>query len=262
MDFVGTLQGRPNTIATHTSLFNKWIKGTGSNPDLASLISYWHKAGLAPSTISTLAILANRYREFQGLERQDVKSHLSMIKRSKQEDEIKALSKEDAAKLIQEIKGTKLYLPCMIALHTGMRRGEVWGLQWDDIDFLKGEITVSKSYNGPTKNGRTRKVPISKQLEDVLFANLELRADNYIGEKVVVTKFHPNEKLKGACRKAGVEPITFHNLRHTHATIALDAGISPKKVQRQLGHSSVTTTLNIYWSASKEKLDLEFLDGL
>jgi integrase len=62
-------------------------------------------------------------------------------------------------------------------------------------------------------------------------------------------------------RKAGIrEDFTFHTLRHTFATLALEAGRSPKLVSTTLGHASLATTLNIYWNSSGESLDLGFLD--
>jgi integrase len=62
-------------------------------------------------------------------------------------------------------------------------------------------------------------------------------------------------------KKAGVKgDYTFHSLRHTFATLALESGRSPLLVSQALGHAKVSTTLDIYWSVSKEKLDLGFLD--
>jgi ATP-dependent helicase/nuclease subunit A len=62
-------------------------------------------------------------------------------------------------------------------------------------------------------------------------------------------------------KKAGVQgDHTFHSFRHTFATLALEAGRSPKLVSLCLGHSKLSTTLDLYWSASQEKLNLDFLD--
>jgi integrase len=160
----------------------------------------------------------------------------------------------------------------MIGLHTGMRRGEVWGLTWDDIDVLKDQITIQRSYDGPTKSGKSRIVPISYKLEQVFLAIPELITYNkckvegkrkrLANKNVVPNNFDPNPQLRGLMKKAGVpvEGRTWHSLRHTFATMALEAGKSPKLVSLCLGHQRLSTTLDIYWQASKEKLSLDFLD--
>jgi len=188
-----------------------------------------------------------------------VRAATTQIMKSLQDKEAKALTKEQSKALLEAAKGTDVYLPCLLALHTGMRRGEVFGLKWADVDICKREIKVQRSYNGPTKNGKTRLVPISSLLEEILLDNYPMTPDNSSKMSVIPKQFDPNPGLRAACRRAGIEPVNFHALRHTFATMALEAGRSPRKVQQVLGHSALSTTLNIYWSVSQEKLDMEFI---
>jgi integrase len=153
----------------------------------------------------------------------------------------------------------------MISLHTGMRRGEIWGLTWADVDILNDQITIQRSYDGPTKSGKSRIVPISLTLEQILLAQPGLISYNRTKGKrplnIIRKNFDPNPLLRRLMKKAGVlGDHTFHSFRHTFATLALEAGRSPKLVSMCLGHKALSTTLDIYWNASKEKLDLGFLD--
>jgi site-specific recombinase XerD len=80
-------------------------------------------------------------------------------------------------------------------------------------------------------------------------------------KNIVPTIFDPNPLLKEACKRAGIRgDITFHTLRHTFATLALESGASPKLVQLTMGHAKLSTTLDLYWNVCGEKLDMSFLD--
>ena len=253
--------GRPNTIRTKESLFYHWIqnglKTDGSNLD--EMVKIW-EANLQPHSVRQVLYVAKEAVRLKTGTELDIKAHVSRVMRSKQQKEVNALSKEEIVALSATCKASdkKLYLPYMLALHTGMRRGEVWGLQWDDIDILNNAITVQRSYDGPTKSGKTRVVPISSALEKLLLAHCPRKSYNST-ELVIKSKFDPNPRIKRLCKKAGVREFTFHTLRHTFATLALEAGRSPALVSRTLGHSKVSTTLDIYWSSGKEAINLEFL---
>jgi integrase len=253
--------GRPNTIRAKTSLFNNWIdkqlKHDGSNLD--ACVKLWEEH-LEPHSVRQVMYVAKEVvKRATGVEL-DIRPHVSRVMRSKQQKEVNALSKEEIVALSATCKASdkKLYFPLMLSLHTGMRRGEVWGLTWDDVDVLNNKIHVSKSYNGPTKNGKSRIVPISAELEKIILAHQPTKSYNCL--EAVIKSFDPNPRLRRIAKKAGVrENITFHTLRHTFATLALEAGRSPALVSRTLGHSNISTTLDIYWSAGKEEIDLGFL---
>ncbi len=264
------IEGRPNTVRTKTSLFNNHIKGKlkpdGSNLDV--MVAEW-ESKLQPATIKSLLYLAkDTVKDASGTE-VDIKRHITRVGRSSQQKMVRALSRKEIVVLTAEIKANfpKLYLPFALAINTGMRRGEVWGVEYDDIDILNNRITIQRSYRGPTKSGKTRIVPISSALEKILLAETVIKTYNYKrrqarSETIVPYIFDPNPALRRAAAQAGLrEPskLHFHVLRHSWATLALESGVSPRLVSRALGHASTSTTLNIYWQSTGEQMSLDFL---
>ena len=260
-------KGRPNTTKTKMSLFNNWVRphlhSNGDNLDLC--VTLW-KSHLRPGSIKSILYVAKEaVKQETGVDL-DIKEHIAVLGRAQQQKVVQTLTKKEIGLLTRscEASDPELYLPLIIASQTGMRRGEVFGLQFGDVDLLKSTITVQRSYCGPTKSGRSRVIPISFALEKVLLARMPINTYNCIGAKrlqnIVPVTFDPGPRLKKACREAGVREITFHALRHTFATLALEAGRSPKLVSVQLGHCSVSTTINQYWNVTGEALDLGFLE--
>lgn len=254
------ITGRPNTIKTQDSLFKNWIypylNQTGS--DLDNAVAIW-EAHLQPNTVKSLLYLAKQTtKDVSGVDL-DITAHVSRVGRSQQQKVPMALNKEEIVALTRTCPPSEpLHLPLQIAINTGMRRGEVFGLIWDDIDILNNKIMVSKSYNGPTKSGKSRILPISYALEKVLLAYVPIKGYNCL-ETVIRKSFDPNPHLKRACKLAGIREISFHSLRHSFATLALESGRSPRLVSNMLGHSKVSTTLDLYWNITGEILDLGFL---
>lgn len=260
MDFLETIIGRPNTLKTYKSLFNNWILPEIPDPkvftqtDYFILVKEWEKSKLDPKSIKQLSSLTKRYVSHSGGPLIDIKSTCRTIIRSKQEAPPKALSKEYLNKLLS-VSPDHLKPIFLLGAHAGLRVGEVFGLHWEDVNLLKGVMTIKRSYTGPTKNGKTRRVPLSSKLE-TMFLDLE----GYKTKKGQIFKtFDPNPELRGLCRKIGIPEITFHSLRHTFATLALDSGKNPKDVQKIMGHSQLSTLLDIYWSGKDGYMDLDFL---
>jgi len=261
------ITGRPNTIRTKDSLFKNWIyphlNQTGS--DLDQAVAIW-EAHLQPNTVKSLLYLAKQtVKDVSGVDL-DITAHVKRVGRVQQQKLPSALSQKEIVALTRACKASdpELYLPVVLASNTGMRRGEVWGLQWNDIDILKSNITVQRSYDGPTKSGKSRVIPISFALEKAILAHPNFLSYNSIGggkrsQNIVPVIFDPNPRLKRACKEAGVREINFHSLRHSFATLALEAGRSPMLVSKCLGHSKISTTLDLYWASTGENLDLEFL---
>jgi integrase len=91
-------------------------------------------------------------------------------------------------------------------------------------------------------------------------AHMDVKSYNSLKpDKLICVTFDPNPRLRAMAKKAGMrEDFTFHTLRHSWATIALESGRSPKLVSTTLGHRSLSTTLNLYWGSSGEILDMDF----
>jgi integrase len=166
-------------------------------------------------------------------------------------------------------KGHRLYVAFLLAASTGMRQGEILGLRWADVDLEKGTISVrqalSKDYSGfaiqETKTEssiRTVAIPpnVVAELRKHRIRQMEerLAAKTYTDHGLVIqstvgTPVLPRNLKRVWYRlleESGVPKIRFHDLRHTHATLLLKAGVHPKVVSERLGHSSVQITLDTY----------------
>lgn len=260
MEFIETLIGRPNTIKTYKSLLKNWVlpeipdPKTFSQTDYFLLVKEWERSKLDPRSIKQLSSLTKRYIAHEGGPVIDIAATCKTVLRSKQEAPPKALSKEDLDKLISATP-ERLRPLILLGAHAGLRIGEIFGLYWEEVDFIKGIITIKRSYNGPTKNGKTRRVPMSKTLE-----NMFLDLESFKTKKGRIFKvIDPNPELRSLCRQIGIPEITFHSLRHTFATLALNSGKNPKDVQKIMGHSQLSTLLDIYWAGRDGYMDLDFL---
>ena len=184
--------------------------------------------------------------------------------------ELLTLSTEQSVQLLDGIRHTRTYWPALIALATGMRRGEILGLRWKNVDLEGGTVRVVESIE-QTKSGLRFKAPKSEKTRAITlpaFAIDELRrlkkqqakeldmlglrsggqtlvcgqADGQPLQPRSLT--HEFTRLVG--RLEDVPRVRFHDLRHSHATQMLLAGVHPKVAQERLGHSTITTTLDLY----------------
>lgn len=138
-----------------------------------------------------------------------------------------------------------------MALLTGMRNGELYALTWTDVDFENKVISVTKAWTikdglGPTKSTRNRYIPISSEL-DMFLKNLKsksVNSDNKVLESHKEwSQGNQAKVLKDFCRKIGITPIKFHDLRATFITQLLIKGVSLAKVMKIVGHSTIKTTM-------------------
>lgn len=266
MNFEESLIGRPNTIKAHTSLFRNHVchefpKGF-DEAAIRKAYNKWLKQKLSPSTIKAVLTVARKYSEWTNdtVSAAIWRKYSVAVGRTRQKTEPVCWTKPQMITFLSHVEQSSNTYPLwLLALHTGMRRGEVFGLTFKDIDFINGTIFVDKSYDGPTKNGKSRLIPISRKLEDC-FLDLKIDKKQISHPEVkIFTTVDPNPWLKQLCKDAGVPSIHFHALRHTFATLALEAGKSPKKVSETLGHSNLSTTLDIYWRSTGDRLELDFL---
>lgn len=264
MDFLDTIYGSHSTIKTYKSLFNKNIlpyipeakAQTFSSNDLYNLMRRWKK--FHPRTVKMLLYLVEKYVKFHN-GNIDTKRIKSSVVRQIPLDKVKALTLDELNKLLVycETKDYKLYEVILTAAYTGMRKGEIFGLEYRDIGWLSKRINIQRSYNTPYTKGRTTRVV---QFPEKMLEMLKKRNSVFVEETTkVFPAFDPNERLKKICEGAGVPVITIHALRHTFATLALEAKNSPKQVQAALGHKSLKTTLDTYWNVTSEILDVNFL---
>jgi len=260
-EFEQSLMGRENTIKTQSSLFRHWIepyaKRKIDDKLLPHLVSIWRREGLKPGTQRTLLNVASKYVEFITGEKPKLKGLAKIVSNMEMEPEPKAWTKIEAEKALEVCKEEMpwFYLPLLVTLHSGIRKGEWTGLRWSDIDFIKGTIKIQRSYNGPTKSGKPRMIPISTKLA------LELEKHYIVGQEdqIVYNAGDLNYHLHKLCDMAKIRRISFHGLRHTFSSLALEAGVSPRIVANILGHASVQTIFSTYWALFSDTPDLGFL---
>ncbi|MEL7632763.1 site-specific integrase [Sporomusa sphaeroides] len=211
-------------------------------------------------------------------------------------EEIRPLTEEQASELLQTAKEGEYFYqgvkqrrkPCpsseyhkamayaavFLALNTGMRLGEVFGLKWSDIEFEKNSIYVQRAlvssrtkgmmFEAPKTKGSKRRIPVTKKVIQVLetyqrgqqwmenmlgnkFENKENLVFTNIWGKQVDTSNFTTRYFKKMLVQAGIErSFCFHDLRHTHATLLLAQGVNIKVISERLGHSTVTMTLDTY----------------
>lgn len=161
------------------------------------------------------------------------------------------LSQEEEDRLLSECPS---YLKpiIMTALHSGMRRGEIFNLKWDLIDFDRRIIKVEK-----TKNGKTRMIPINDRLYHELLKVKDQNCQNsYVFPNPETGKPYTEVKksFKGACRRAGISSdLRFHDLRHGFATKLIQSNVDIITVRDLLGHSSVRITQR-YTHSNQEQM--------
>lgn len=152
------------------------------------------------------------------------------------------LTGEEERRLLDE--SSECLRPIVImALNTGMRRGEILNLGWKSVNLAKRVIAVEK-----TKSGKMRFVPIN----DVLYEELlRLRRENKNEESVFPFR-SVRTAFENACRRAGLK-IRFHDLRHTFATRLVEKGVDIVTVQSLLGHHSISVTQRYTHSCDERK---------
>jgi integrase len=186
---------------------------------------------------------------------------------------------DELARLWPELKSR----PVMLALHktavaTGLRIGELAALRWDDVDLLNRELHVRRTYvdgigEQTPKSGEARTIDLTPPAAAVLEEWFKLSGDDgLVFEReeggYLTSGYVTKSVLYPALERAGIPRVgesgrkrDFHSLRHTFARIALEAGGEITWVKEQLGHSSITLTVDLYghWSRASKKAQAERL---
>ena len=187
------------------------------------------------------------------------------------------LSAEEMQKMFEALRGTKLELPVLVAAFYGFRRGEVLGLKWDAIDFERGTISVIRTVTTITLDGKQteieqqsaktksslRTLPLIGsfreyflQVKEAQELNKQVCGNCYnhvydgfvfvdeLGERMRTN--YLTSAFPKFLEDHGLRRMRFHDLRHTCASLLLSNGISMKQIQIWLGHSTFSTTADIY----------------
>lgn len=270
---------KPNTVRIYTSNVNKHIKPAMAAVPLDRLHPHMiqrfiNRLELSPSSVR----LAYKVL-YQALDRAVTLGYLIKnpaagceLPRQKQ-TEIKPMEDQQTAVLLKEAKGTPMEQLVTLALFTGCRLSELLGLTWDCVDFDNGSINICKQLNRAEhrgaagmflspKNGKSRIIAPAPSVFSVLReqrriqAEMQLRAgagwDNPYG--LVFTgelggpleHWTAEQRFSSLVKKAGLDGVRFHDLRHTYAVNSIRAGDDIKTIQGNLGHATAAFTLDRY----------------
>lgn len=137
-----------------------------------------------------------------------------------------------------------------VALKTGMRRGEIFHLKWDNIDFDFGFIDVLE-----TKSGKARKIPFSDKLREVFDSLDRLSEYVFTNPKTLKPYVDIKKAWATALREADIKNLRFHDLRHTFATRLVEKGVPLPVVQELLGHAKISTTMRYAHVIPHQKIE-------
>jgi len=185
--------------------------------------------------------------------------------------EMRTWTAEQTGRFLDATKDDWCSVGWRLAATTGMRRGELAGLQWDDLDGNRLTVrrSVTMTGNRPTvqqgtKTGRSRTLTLDAETVAQLH---RYRVEQRIRQIRVggggpwllayddgrpVSPDWLTRRFRALCEQAGVPTIRLHDVRHTYATLALRAGVHPRVVAERLGHTTVTVTLDTYSHAVPE----------
>jgi integrase len=231
-------------------------------------------SGLAPRSVNYIHVTLHKALKqavLDGLVPRNVSEGVKTPQVRK--EEINPLSPTQVRALLSAARGHRLEGLYVLAIHTGLRQGELLGLKWTDVDLDVGTLSVQRSldadgtFNPPKRNKSRRTVKLTNQAIEALKLHRKrqneerLRASKWEDHGLVFpnrvgkpmdhnTLYHRD--FKSLLKRAQLwsedkdKRFTFHSLRHTCATLLLSKNVNPKIVQEMLGHATITQTMDTY----------------
>lgn len=180
--------------------------------------------------------------------------------------EMKVLTKEEIQRFLIQAKEEGMYELFLLELTTGLRRGEILALTWDDLNFETGELRINKQIvpvggklitSEPKTKAAFRTIILPPPMVDLLkeykrgiFSSVMFPSRTRPGQPI--DPGYVRRRLQQILERAGCKKVRFHDLRHTFATISLEHGMDVKTLSSIIGHVSSRTTLNIYTHITNE----------
>ena len=278
---------RPNTVRNYSERYERNIKGIIGKKLLSEvkpihcqkIFSDMAEQGYKTTTIYQTRITLYNILEFAKENdvilsnpcKKSVKSDIG-----KPSEKKVALTIDEQRKFLMAAAGQSYENQYKFMLQTGLRTGELVGLKWDDIDFGKRTVTISRTMEyrykvgewrvGPPKSkSGYRTIPLTDEAIRVLkeqkeknskikVINIEWRDQVFLSQKGEPVKNSTYDTaLFKICDKAEIRKFCMHILRHTFATRCIEAGMIPKTLQKILGHSNIGITMNLYVDATEEE---------
>jgi len=225
---------------------------------LNDFISSKHE-NFAPRTINKMIfVIKTIFRKVEDEGKLNENPARRLRRRKQEQKEMAFLNREEIRRFLEA--SSPEYRPLFhTAIFTGAREGELLGLKWCDVELEEKVIYIRRAFDrghyGPLKSPSSRRaIVITPELakvvseykrslekngdEDPVFQNKQGKPINK--SNMISREFHP------ALERAGIRRIRFHDLRHTYGGINASMGVNPKIIQKQMGHSSITVTMDIY----------------
>jgi integrase len=271
---------RPVTFAKYEQIVRNHIKPSLGRLKLQALNPahvrglYREKldGGLSPRTVQYVHVTLNKALKQAVADGLIPRNVCEAVKPPRpQKREISPLSPDQARRFLEACRGERLEALFVLAVHTGMRQGELLGLHWEDVDLEAGALRVRRALaqtnDGPVlaapKSAKSRRrIKLTGAAVEALkrhraAQNAErLRLGGIWQDRGLVFPNHTGRflspylltdgPLKRPLERAGLPSIRFHDLRHTCATILLSRGVHAKLVQELLGHATISITLDTY----------------
>ena len=282
---------RPNTVRNYSERYERNIKNVIGNKLLTEVKPIHCQkifSDMADEGYKTTTIYRTRIALYNMLEfakeneviitnpcKKSVKSDIG-----KPSDKKEALTIDDQRRFLAAAKGQSYEYQYRFALQTGLRTGELVGLKWEDINFERKTLTIERSMEfrykvgewrvGPPKSkSGYRTIPLTDEAICILKAQKEKnRKLKVIDKEWADTVFlcRKGQPVKNStydtalfiiCDKAGIKRFSMHVLRHTFATRCIEGGMTPKTLQKILGHSNIGITMNLYVHITEEEKQKE-----
>ncbi|MGF9909470.1 tyrosine-type recombinase/integrase [Brevibacillus porteri] len=239
--------------------------------DVEMFLDSLHDKGLSPSTVKRIFSVVNaslNSAEIKGIVSKNVANRVEKPQASSRR-QLVVWEPEFVSDFLEKTKyASRYWIAVYLAVMTGMRQGEILGLRWSDIDFDNRNLTIQQTVNrhreikdGAKTKKSVRSVALSPETIEVLKEHrklilqerVELGPDYQNNDLVVCTQFGGPTTQRAIqkvwpnfLKKTGAPKITFHDLRHTHASLLIKQGVHIKVISERLGHSSITITMDKY----------------
>lgn len=282
---------RPNTVRNYSERYERNIKNVIGNKLLTEVKPIHCQkifSDMADEGYKTTTIYQTRIALYNMLEfakeneviitnpcKKSVKSDIG-----KPSDKKEALTIDDQRRFLAAAKGQSYEYQYRFALQTGLRTGELVGLKWEDINFERKTLTIERSMEfrykvgewrvgSPKSKSGYRTIPLTDEAICILKAQKEKnRKLKVIDKEWADTVFlcRKGQPVKNStydtalfiiCDKAGIKRFSMHVLRHTFATRCIEGGMTPKTLQKILGHSNIGITMNLYVHITEEEKQKE-----